>query len=187
MTAYCYRRDMATWEIWLPERYACLQDISFKEIPISSDLTSPAILPVCEIWLPARYCFRRDLPPGRYGYPRDIASDVIWPPGRYGYPRNIASDMIWPPGRYGYPRDIASDVIWPPARYTCLQDVSYKRIPISSDLTYPAICPQYISYNRMPISRDLTYLTILTANVIWLFICRRIIVVWGYEKEGEIL
>ena len=129
--------------LWLPERYACLQDISFKQIPISSDLTYPAILPVCEIWLPARYCFRRDLLLGRYGYSRDIASDVIWPP----------------------------------ARYACLQDVSYKRIPISSDLTYPAICPQYISYNRMPISRDLTYLAILTADVIWLFICRRIMVV----------
>ena len=136
---YGYLRDIASDAIWLPARYGSLQDISFKQIPISSDLTYPAILPVCEIWLPARYCFRRDLLPGRYGYPRDIASDVIRPPGRYGYPR-----------------DIASDVIWPPARYACLQDVSYKRIPIS---------------------RDLTYLAILTADMIWLFICRRIMVV----------
>ena len=137
---YGYLRDIVSDAIWLPARYGSLQDISFKQIPISSDLTYPAILPVCEIWLPARYCFRHDFLPGRYGYPRDIASDVIWPP----------------------------------ARYACLRDVSYKRIPISSYLTYPAICPQYISYNRMPISLDLTYLAILTADVIWLFISRRI-------------
>ena len=72
-----------------------------------------------EIWLPARYCFRRDL-----------ATRGIWLP---------ASDVIWLPERYVYPRDIASRVIWPPVRYACLQDVSYKRIPISSDLTYLTI------------------------------------------------
>ena len=91
---YGYLRDIASDAIWLAVRYGSLQDISFKQIPISSDLTYPAILSVSQIWLSARYCFRRDLLPGRYGYPRDIASDVIWPLGRYGYPRDIASDVI---------------------------------------------------------------------------------------------
>ena len=64
-----------------------------------------------------------------------MATCEIWLPARYGFRRDL------PPGRYGYPRDIASDAIGLPARYACLQDVSYKRIPISSDLTYPAILP----------------------------------------------
>ena len=47
--------------IWLPARYAYLQDVSYKRIPISNDLTYLATLPVSEIWLPARYGYQRDM------------------------------------------------------------------------------------------------------------------------------
>ena len=49
--------------IWLPARYACLQDISDKRIPISSDLNYLVIL--------------------RYGYQRDIVTSGIWLPAIY--------------------------------------------------------------------------------------------------------
>ena len=146
MTVYSYLLDMATCEIWLPVRYGYLRDISYKRIPISSDLTYPAILPVSEIWLPARY-----------NYLRDMATREIWILTRYGYLRGMTTCKILAIGRflflvispiplycllarYGY-QEIASDAIWLPARYACLQDVSYKQIHITSDLTYPAISP----------------------------------------------
>ena len=78
----------------------------------------------------------------------------------------MATCEIWLPVRYGYLRDIASDAIlltcdiWLPRIYCYLRDIRL----------------QYVSYNRIPISCDRTYPTILTADVIWLFICRRLVV-----------
>ena len=103
-------RNMTTSEIWLPVRYSCLDNISYNQMPNSSDLTFTAVLIASEIWLlqvPARYCSLWDIAPYeillpmRYCSLWDIASYEILLPMRYCSLRDIATCKISLPARNG--------------------------------------------------------------------------------------
>ena len=76
----------------------------------------------------------------QYDYVLGMATCQIFAIGRFLFLVISPIQLYCLLARYGY-QEIASDAIWLPARYACLQDVSYKQIPIASDLTYPAISP----------------------------------------------
>ena len=147
---YCYEWDIAS--DGLPARCACLQDINYNWMPISSSITYPDALlfarysyqrdiATSEILLPARYCYQRDIAtseillPARYCYQQDIATSEILLPARYCYQWGIASDDIdsqW---------DMTADEIWLLARYDYQRDIRAWTILAITWCPIPVISP----------------------------------------------
>ena len=132
------------------------QDIRAWKILAITGCLIPVISPSWRYWQLARY-------------------DFLWVPARY------CSCEILLPVRYCSLWDIASNAMWLPARYCRQRDISYNRISVSPNLTYPATLPasevwppmRYaclydINYDQMPIYSKLTSPAILTASEIWL-------------------
>ena len=94
MTAYDYLRDMATCEIWLPERYGYLRDMrAYKILAITECLILVLTYTARydSLWLPAGYGCQRDITHSR----TSASSDPI-------YPAILPDSEIWLPVRYGY-------------------------------------------------------------------------------------
>ena len=133
------------WRQWQPAGYTCLEDISYNRMPNSSYLTFMAILTASKVWLPIGTC--EIFLPVRYCSLWDMATCEILLPARYCYLQEMATCKILLPARNGYLQDIATNEKWLPARYCfqrdycCQRDISYNRISVSPNLTYPATLP----------------------------------------------